>query len=349
VLAVLVVAAVGCQADKPVSQAPPSTSAPTSTVPPTLTPVRPHLEPPPRPPRMTRNPLTGRLGVPSGPVIAVKIDNTGPARPQVGLESADVVYVEQVEGGQTRLVAVFASRRPRRVEPVRSVRNADPELLAGYGRVALAYSGGAGGPLATLHRSPLIDASPAAKGFAYHRDGSRHAPYNLAVDLPRLAARLPRATARVRDVGFRWDGRADSRLARARQVTRLTAVIGTTAVSFRWDWRGHRWVQTAPDGSVRRSASGTPLGAPNVILQFCPVTVDRTDVDVRGAPSAYTHTIGTGRAVVFRDGRGVVGRWVRPTRGAPTRFVDAAGRDLALKPGGVWVLLVPAGGRWAAR
>jgi hypothetical protein len=108
-------------------------------------------------------------------------------------------------------------------------------------------------------------------------------------------------------------------------------------------------VHTAPDGSVRRSASGVPLGAPNVILQFCRVTVDRGDVDVTGAPAAYTHSVGRGWAVLFRDGRAVVGRWVRPTPRSPTRFVDRAGKDLLLRPGGVWVLLAPTGGRWAAR
>jgi hypothetical protein len=348
-LVAALLATAGCTSANESAPPPPPSSATSTTAPTATVTPSPSRRPSRPPPRMIRNPLTGRLGVPSGPVIAVKIDNTGPARPQVGLESADVVYVEQVEGGQTRLVAVFASRRPRRVEPVRSVRNSDPELLAGYGRVALAYSGGAGGPLATLHRSGLIGASPARAGVAYHRDGGRRAPYNLVVDLPRLASVLPRVTARVRDVGFRWNAGTDGRLARARRVTRLTAVIGTTAVSFRWDRRGHRWMQTAPDGSVRRSASGAALGAPNVILQFCRVTVDRGNVDVNGAPSAYTHSIGSGRAVLLRDGRAVVGRWARPTRWSPTRFLDGHGKELLLRPGGVWVLLVPAGGRWAAR
>jgi len=346
--AALLVVVAGCtSSDNPAPQGAPS-GAPTSA---TRTATRSPARPPPRPapPRMTRNPLTGRLGVPSGPVVAVKVDNTRAARPQVGLESADVVYVEQVEGGQTRLVAVFASRRPRRVEPVRSVRNSDPELLASYGRVALAFSGGAGGPLATLHRSPLIDASPARKGFAYHRDGGRYAPYNLVVDLPRLASALPRVTARVKDVGFRWSAGPDPRLNRARRVTRLRAVIGITPVRFQWDGPSHRWVHTAPDGTVRRSASGAALGAPNVILQFCRITVDRGDVDVTGAPAAYTHSVGTGRAVVFRDGRVMVGKWVRPTLRSPTRFVDGTGKDLLLRPGGAWVLLVPTGGRWEAR
>ncbi len=342
----LVATVAGCSSGKPAPQAAPSSTAPTTTATPSPTPAKPPARP--KPPRMTHNPLTGRLGVPAGPVIAVKIDNTAAARPQVGLESADVVYVEQVEGGLTRLIAVYASRRPHRVEPVRSVRGNDPELLGAYGRMALAFSGGAGNELAALHRSALLDASPDTKGFAYRRDGGRRAPYNLFVDLGRLAAGLPRVAARVRDVGFRWGG-PDPRLARAPRVSSLSAVIGSTSISFRWDWRGHRWVQTGPGQVIRRSASGAPLGSPNVIVQFCRVTPDFHDIDQAGSPAAYTHSVGTGRAILFRDGRAVVGKWVRPTRGAPTRFVDNAGRDLLLQPGGVWVLLVPTGGRWMAR
>jgi Protein of unknown function (DUF3048) N-terminal domain/Protein of unknown function (DUF3048) C-terminal domain len=346
-VAALLVVAAGCTA----AEAPPPPRAkPSPTVTASPTPPRKARPAPRRPPRLTHNPLTGRRQVPAGPVVAVKIDNTAAGRPQAGLDSADVVYVEEVESGLTRLVAVYASRRPRRVEPVRSVRNSDPELLAQYGRVALAFSGGAGGPLATLRRSRLVDASPARYGGAYYRDGGRPAPYNLVLDLRRLVPALPGATARVRDVGFRWSSKPDPRLsgARARRVTRFSATVGTTAVSFRWDRSSRRWVQTAPGGQAYRAASGAPLGAPNVILQMCRVSVDRRNVDVTGSPAAYTHTIGSGPALLLRDGRGVLGRWVRRTRGSPTRFVDGAGKDLLLRPGGVWVLLARTGSRWVA-
>ncbi|MEN3356517.1 MAG: hypothetical protein V7637_499, partial [Mycobacteriales bacterium] len=105
----------------------PAAPATTTLAIPTTTPAP---KPAPKPP--ATNPLTGRPGVPRGPVLAVKIDNTSAGRPQLGLDSADVVYVEQVEGGATRLVAVFASRYPGQVGPVRSVRNGDPELLSAY-------------------------------------------------------------------------------------------------------------------------------------------------------------------------------------------------------------------------
>src|SRR6266508_3191509 len=115
------------------------------------------------------NPLTGLAGLPTGPVVGVKVDNTSAARPQWGLNQADVVYVEQVEGGLTRLVAIYASHRPARTGPVRSVRRSDPELLAQYGPMALAFSGGAANVVAAFRTSTLVDASPGAHPGAYAR------------------------------------------------------------------------------------------------------------------------------------------------------------------------------------
>ena len=71
--------------------------------------------------------------------MAVKIDDTGNGRPQRGVDLADIVYIEQAEGGLSRLIAVFATNKPV-VEPVRSVRASDPELLSQYGPITLVAS-----------------------------------------------------------------------------------------------------------------------------------------------------------------------------------------------------------------
>jgi hypothetical protein len=306
---------------------PPSTTAtPTPTPKPT-----PKPKPKPRPRPAPVQPLTGRPGVARGPVFAVKIDNTPPGRPQFGLERADIVYVEQVEGGATRLVAVFNSTYPATVGPVRSVRNTDPELLSAYGNAGLVFSGGAGGPLATLHRSPLRDLAGAG---VYSRNRSRHAPYNLVANLGALATRSP-GVARPTDVGFTWSAAPP---ARARHAIRVGTTVGLVGFSFRFNPRNGRWVLL--DGAAhRRTASGAEITTPNVVIQLCPVSIDRTDVDVLGNPSKYTHTVGQGPVFILRDGRVIAGTWVRSKAGGKTRYVDANRHDIPLRPGGAWVLL----------
>jgi hypothetical protein len=321
----------------PAAPAPPPTT--TLAVPTTTPAPKPTPKPAPKPAPLTNNPLTGRHGVPRGPVLAVKIDNTSSGRPQIGLDTADIVYVEQVEGGATRLVAVFASRYPGQVGPVRSVRNGDPELLSAYGPAGLVFSGGAGRPLATLHKSPLKDLSGAG---GYSRLGSRHAPYNLVNALSRTAGRQPKV-ARVRDVGFRWADR-DPRLASAKHASRFTATVGRIPISFGFDPRSHKWVEVI-NGRHARTAGGAEISTANVIIQFCKVTIDPTDVDVLGTPSRLTHTVGSGPVLIFRDGRLLTGTWSRGKAGAATHYLDNAGKDLTLRTGGAWVLLAATGSK----
>lgn len=329
----LVVGLAACSDDP----APAPAASPTPPPTPTPTATR---KPAPRPAPPV-NPLTGLPGVPGGPVVAVKIDDTGSGRPQIGLEAADIVYVEQVEAGATRLVAVYASRHPGTVGPVRSVRNNDPELLAAYGRPALAYSGGAGGPVARLRRSKLVDAGAQTRGGFYRRLGSRRAPYNLVVDLTGLA-RAVRGVSRPVDVGFRW-ARTDPRLARSRKVSRVSVLVGKTRENFRWEPRSRRWQLLNSDGSLRRTASGRPISTPNVVVPFSRARLDPTNVDVLGTPSVYTSTVGNGRVLIFRDGRMVLGTWWRRHPSVRTDYVDSSRRALTLQPGGAWVLLAAVG------
>ena len=103
-----------------------------------------------------RNPLTGLRGGKGNRLLVVKIDNTSPAHPQVGLEAADIGYIEQVEGGLTRLAAVFSSTLPSTVGPVRSARETDIDLFAQYGKVAYAFSGGQPAVVRELNSAKLF-------------------------------------------------------------------------------------------------------------------------------------------------------------------------------------------------
>ena len=281
------------------------------------------------------NPLTGVGAPPAGPVIAVKVDDTENGRPSRGIDQADVIYLEQAEGGLSRMLAVFTGQRPR-VEAVRSVRTSDPELLGQYGRIVLVFSGGARPVLPIIARSTLHTVSNDQGGPGFTRDASRPAPYNLVSDLA-VVARAVKGDG-VRDVGFRFAA-TDPRLASAPAAKQITTHVGATTVSWVWDAGSQRYVRTI-GGTRLRTAAGVVLGKPNVLVQFCSIVPDRRDIDVNGNPSQYTHTIGSGKVVLFRDGKRIEGRWSRPSLTAPTTFTDAAGKPLTFAPGGLWVALV---------
>jgi hypothetical protein len=138
-------------------------------------------------------PLTGlpdaKAGGPPHPAIVVKMDNSPDARPQTGINEADIVYEVLVEG-ITRYALVFHSNLVDPVGPVRSARSSDINLVANLSTPLFSWSGANGGVIGEValaaRKGILIDASYDAAEPAYFRSSERRAPHNLYVHLPQL-------------------------------------------------------------------------------------------------------------------------------------------------------------------
>jgi hypothetical protein len=315
----------GCGGSKKKKETPTPTPSSTVTSSPTPTPT-------PKPKAI--NPFTGGKPSTNG-VVAVKIDDTANGRPQVNLDKADIVYIEQVEGGLTRLLAIYNTTLPT-VEAVRSVRANDPELMEQYGRIGFVASGGAPDPLFVLDHSKLRTAINDRGGPGFARDSGRPAPYNLTSNLAIAAQGLhaPRAT----DIGLTFARKPSSVVLHAPRAGAIRTVVGGTPVGFDWNKGLRQWVREI-DGVTQRTASGALIAAPNVIVQFCKVTPYPRDVDVAGNIAQFTHSIGKGRAVIYRDGRKIEGTWSRSAANRGTKFLHN-GKRVALVPGGEWIILV---------
>lgn len=283
------------------------------------------------------NPLTGGKPSKNG-VVAVKIDDTGNGRPQVGIDKADVVYIEQVEGGLTRLLAVFNSTLPT-VEAVRSTRPSDPELVGSYGHIAYVASGGAYNPLKILDGTKLKTSINDRGGPGFIRDGGRPIPYNLRADLGVIAKKLKAPHAQ--DVGFAWSYSKDQLKGRPGGLY-VRTVVGSTSVGFDFNPKSQRYNRLI-GGVAQRTANGTPITASNVVVQYCDVEPYYKNRDVNGSPAQFTHTIGKGKAVLFRNGKRVNGLWSRKHYTGGTAFTDVHGKKLLFRPGNVWVVLVKRG------
>ncbi|MEV0402305.1 DUF3048 domain-containing protein [Actinoallomurus sp. NPDC050550] len=284
----------------------------------------------------TGHPFTGRPGAQNGPVLAVKIDNTRSAKPQRGLRSADIVYVEQVEGGLSRVMAVFSSTLPPLVGPVRSARISDLHILPQFGRPAFAYSGVQGKMKPYLARAPLIDVSPDTTGGAYTRRGPNPAPYNLYAAPKQLLAKATSAT-RARDIGFRF-GPAPSG---GTPTTSFTARFPSTSFVFRWSAKERRWL-ASQDGRPDRAAEGGQLGGQTIVVQRARTTRSPFH-DFLGNYTPLIQTVGTGTATVLRDGKAYDARWSRPSETKGTTFTTPSGQPMTFAPGQVWIVIVNAG------
>jgi hypothetical protein len=290
--------------------------------------------PKPSPTPSDTAPFTGAPGQPARPVLAVKIDNVGAARPQTGLTKADIVYVEEVEGGLSRLLAVFSSQLPARVGPVRSARESDLELLRQFGRPALAFSGAQRKLLPLIAAAPVHDVSPAHAQRAYAREPSRPAPHNLYAAPRELLAAAPGASL-SHDIGFRFGAAPAGGAPTAGRTVRFPAAT----VGVRWSAGRARWLVSF-DGRPATAAEGGQLGAPTVVVQY--VTVRSSAYhDVLGNTSPYSETVGSGSALVLRDGKAYDTRWSRPSATRGTAFTTKDGTPMRFAPGQVWVILAP--------
>jgi hypothetical protein len=278
----------------------------------------------------TLSPFTGEPIARLGPELIFKIDNVAQARPPTGLTKADIVYLLPVDGGLSRIFAVFSSHIPPVVGPVRSARAEDLQLLGQFGRPAFAFSGAQPELLPVVERARIVDLYDGIVG-GYYRDSRRVAPYNLYARTKQLLAE-GKGESRARDIGFRF-GPAP---AGGKPTKSYSVTYPEASFTFRWSPSQHRWLSWM-DGRPADSAGGGQLGARTVVIQS--VVVGRSHFRELGIKPPYANTVGSGTAVVLRDGRAYRVAWSRPRADGGTTYTLPDGRRMPFARGQVWVVL----------
>ena len=276
--------------------------------------------------------LTGEItfDVVSRPVLAVKIDNVVTARPQAGINQADMIFVEEVEGGLTRLAAIFHSETPGEIGPVRSMRTGDFDLLAQFNSPLFATSGGNRGARAALEESTLVDIGAATHGNLYYRT-SRPAPHNLFTNPANLWSV---GSGEDYETGFpppvlKFREPDDPAPGDPRPANGVTIDYGQTTVEYSWDGTG--WARSQ-DGSATVDTAGVQASPATVIVQFTSYAPSAADPD---SPEAIT--LGQGQAWVFTDGQIVPAVWRRTELLDVFEYVDNSGNFITVLPGPSWI------------
>ncbi|RNI17196.1 DUF3048 domain-containing protein [Flexivirga caeni] len=298
-----------------------STSTAPTTSPPGRTPA------PRKTPTIAHDPLTGGKRT-RNPVIAVKLENTAAAMPQYGLSDADLVFAEVVEGNLTRLMPIFQTSFPTRIEPVRSARSTDIELLPMFGKPLLVYSGVAPQIRPKLERASIVLDSHGI------RDPSRVAPHDLYFDLATIARQ--KGLARTRDIGLRFDA-ASSAIRGADSAPKFSVPLGGDRFSFVYDekhyvpsWNGLVYADAGADGKQ--------VTTENVLVLRVREVSDGYR-DPADNPVYRSVTTGSGALTLYRNGTRLSGTWHRAADNAPFRLLKSDGTQLLLTPGKTWILL----------
>ena len=273
------------------------------------------------------------------PAVTVKVDNDPKARPQAGLDKADIVIEERVEGSVVRFLAVFHSRNANLVGPIRSLRSTDPPVVAPIGGV-FAFSGGIPAFEAALKRTGVKVLTERNNESAFILRSGRDRPYKTFASTDELRdagnAKGPPPSLFNRTRTAAVFGSASSTPA-----TRVTVVFGsrTTAV---WEYDGvtGRYKRTT-NGTPHKVEGGAQLAFTTVVLQKVPYR-DTGFTDKTAAQVDEAVVVGKGDALILAQGRQVKARWAKANVKAVTTFTDAAtGEPIAIPPGTTWLSLVP--------
>ena len=284
----------------------------------------------------SRNSLSGRIGS-DGPILVVKIDDTAAAHPQAGLEDADVVYIEQVEGGLTRLAAVFSSKIPDVIGPVRSGRISDIELLEQYGRVAFAYSGAQSKLLPVIAEANLENLGAQRQGRdIYANDPARLAPTAMMLQAKVLMSKVAAqatAIAISKNIGWNFSEKAETGTA----ISAVKVSWPTSSYDATWSKSQKRWL-LSNRGLPDLAASGVHLGPTTFVIQLVSITPSEY-FDKVGGVTPFSATVGSGKGFILRDGLSIEALWNRPTAQSGTSWTLPTGEEILFAPGQIWVAL----------
>ena len=282
------------------------------------------------------NSLSGRIGI-DGPVLVVKIDDTRAAHPQAGLEDADLVYIEQVEGGLTRIAAVFSSKIPAVIGPVRSARISDIEILEQFGRVAFAYSGAQKKLLPVIAAANLENLGAQRQSREiYSNDPLRNAPTAMMLQAQALMQKVKEQQLPVaisKSAGWNFAESFDTGTAI------VSAKVSWPANSYDavWSSTEKRWL-LSHGGVANLAAKGTHLGASTFVIQIVSITPSEYG-DKFGGVTPFTATVGSGRGYILRDGKYIAALWDRATPDVGTSWKTTSGEEIPFAAGQIWIAL----------
>jgi hypothetical protein len=291
-------------------------------------------------------PLTGEKPISpqhaNRPPVAIKVENSPAARPQSGLDKADIVFEHMAEGGITRFTGIYLCRDCDTVGPVRSARLIDLELAPAY-KAMFGHVGASTPIMEMIAASDIRDVDEYLGSPGFRRSDDRKAPHNTYADT---------ATFWETAVGEGWTDKVDLRgLAfsidpppSAQKASHILIDYSKwCAVDYDYDQGLQGYLRSIADEAHMDKETGQQILVKNVIVLFAEITESDIVEDANGALSLRINLIGRGDIVLYRDGLAYPGFWVREERDQIIRFVDQYDNPLFLKEGNTWVQVVPQG------
>ncbi len=291
-------------------------------------------------------PLTGAPApggvVPARPALGVKIGNYPGDRPSAGLNQADIVFEEPVEGAITRLLAVFQCRSAPLVGDLRSARQPDVAILSQLSHPLFVHAGGIDPILALLASAPLTDDNlyTGDRGSAIIFEPGRVAPYSTFANTASLWAFNPTDTTPPAPI-FHYSVALPKGSVAGSGASVHIPFSSTSDVI--WKWNPAAGYQRYYAGSPDILLDGSQTTAANVVIMTVQTSNGPWVENEEGGLEVQVNAMGSGPLLVMRDDTAIAGTWSRSTLTQPATLTAANGTPITLQPGNTWVELVPSG------
>lgn len=286
--------------------------------------------------------------------LGVMVENHTDARPTAGLSRADVIYEAVAEGGITRFLVLYLCQEAGDIAPIRSARTYFIDWLSEYNAL-YAHVGGANTPgpadaLGQIQQYGILDMDQFGLGFpTYWRGTDKLAPHNVHSTTKKLWEAAEERDFKVEIDGQRWDKtftswsfKDEAKLENRVDQKPITVPFWDQAsdytVTWKYDKVSNNYTRYHGDQSQIDPLTKETLFAKNVIILF---QQERQAND--GYPDGHLlyGTKGSGEALIFQDGKAIIGKWNKKDRTARTKFADSKGKEIQLNRGLVWIETIP--------
>ncbi len=292
-------------------------------------------------------PLTGTPApggtVPPRPALGIKIGNYPDDRPSAGLNQADIVFEEPVEGAITRIVAVFQCQGAALVGDLRSARQPDSGILSQLSNPLFVHAGGIDPVISLLASSPIIDKNlySGSNGSAIIQQPGRVAPYSTFVNTATLWALDPTDTSPPAPI-YHYSKKPPAGAVGGSGASVHIPFSSTSDVTWQWNQSTGTYLRFY-SGTPDKLLDGTQTAASNVVVMTVPTSTGVWVENDEGGHEVLVNEIGSGPLVVLRSGVAITGTWSRAGLTTPATLTAANGTPITLQPGNTWVELAPIG------
>jgi hypothetical protein len=299
------------------------------------------------PPPAPTCPLTGAPApggtVPARPALGVKIGNYPGDRPSAGLDQADIVFEEPVEGAITRLLAVFQCQGATLVGDLRSAREPDAGILSQLSDPLFVHAGGIDPVIALLADSPLIDENlyQGSNGSAIIQQPGRVAPYSTFVNTASLWAFDPTDTKAPAPI-FQYSDTLPAGSVPGSGTSVHIPFSASSDVTWQWSASAGKYLRFY-SGAADILLDNSQTAATNVVILSVQTATGSWVENSEGGHEVDVTATGSGPLVVMRNGAAITGTWSRAALTTPATLTSANGTPITLQPGNTWVELVPDG------